>query len=57
MDVVEMVLVGRVNKELVSLINREGGKAVGLCGKDGNMITARPQGAEGVGFVWGSYQH
>jgi len=51
MDVVEMVLVGRVNKELVSLINREGGKAVGLCGKDGNMITARPQGAEGVGFV------
>jgi acetylglutamate kinase len=51
MDVVEMVLVGRVNKELVSLINREGGKAVGLCGKDGNMITARPQGSEGVGFV------
>jgi acetylglutamate kinase len=51
MDVVEMVLVGRVNKELVSLISREGGKAVGLCGKDGNMITARPQGAEGVGFV------
>lgn len=51
MDVVEMVLVGRVNKELVSLINQEGGKAVGLCGKDGNMITARPQGAEGVGFV------
>lgn len=51
MDVVEMVLVGRVNKELVSLISREGGKAVGLCGKDGNMITARPQGAKGVGFV------
>lgn len=51
MDVVEMVLVGRVNKELVSLINQEGGKAVGLCGKDGNLITARPQGAEGVGFV------
>ncbi len=51
MDVVEMVLVGRVNKELVSLINQEGGKAVGLCGKDGNLITARPQGSEGVGFV------
>ncbi|TVP68664.1 MAG: acetylglutamate kinase [Leptolyngbya sp. LCM1.Bin17] len=51
MDVVEMVLVGRVNKELVSLINQAGGKAVGLCGKDGNLITARPQGAEGVGFV------
>ncbi len=51
MDVVEMVLVGRVNKELVGLINQAGGKAVGLCGVDGNLITARPQGAEGVGFV------
>ncbi|MBU6228982.1 MAG: acetylglutamate kinase [Cyanobacteria bacterium REEB459] len=51
MDVVEMVLVGRVNKELVSLINQAGGKAVGLCGVDGNLITARPQGAQGVGFV------
>ncbi|MGF1569759.1 MAG: acetylglutamate kinase [Nodosilinea sp.] len=51
MDVVEMVLVGRVNKELVSLINQAGGKAVGLCGVDGNLITARPQEAEGVGFV------
>ena len=35
MDVVEMVLVGRVNKEIVALINQAGGKAVGLCGKDG----------------------
>ena len=51
MDVVEMVLVGRVNKELVSLINRAGGKAVGLCGKDGNLIKARPDGREGIGFV------
>jgi len=51
MDVVEMVLVGRVNKELVALINRSGGKAVGLCGKDGNLIKARPQGQEGIGFV------
>ncbi|MBW4658867.1 MAG: acetylglutamate kinase [Drouetiella hepatica Uher 2000/2452] len=51
MDVVEMVLVGRVNKEIVSLINQAGGKAVGLCGKDGNMIQARPQGDEGIGFV------
>jgi acetylglutamate kinase len=51
MDVVEMVLVGRVNKELVSLINQEGGKAVGLCGVDGNLITARPQGSADVGFV------
>jgi acetylglutamate kinase len=51
MDVVEMVLVGRVNKELVSLISRAGGKAVGLCGKDGNLIKARPEGREGIGFV------
>lgn len=52
MDVVEMVLVGRVNKELVSLINQAGGRAVGLCGKDGNLITAKPRPAEdGVGFV------
>ncbi|MBE9179845.1 acetylglutamate kinase [Oculatella sp. LEGE 06141] len=51
MDVVEMVLVGRVNKELVSLINRAGGSGIGLCGKDGNIIKARPEGREGVGFV------
>ena len=51
MDVVEMVLVGRVNKELVSLINQAGASAVGLCGKDGNLITARHVGTEGVGFV------
>ncbi len=41
MDVVEMVLVGKVNKEIVNLINRAGGKAIGLSGKDGNMILAR----------------
>ncbi|YAI81327.1 MAG: acetylglutamate kinase [cyanobacterium endosymbiont of Rhopalodia sterrenbergii] len=51
MDVVEMVLVGRVNKELVALINQAGGQAVGLCGKDGNLIKARHVGTEGVGFV------
>jgi acetylglutamate kinase len=41
MEVVEMVLGGKVNKEIVSLINRQGGKAVGLSGKDGNLITAK----------------
>ncbi len=51
MDVVEMVLVGRVNKEIVALINQAGGLAVGLCGKDGNLIKARPEGQEGIGFV------
>jgi acetylglutamate kinase len=41
MDVVEMVLVGKVNKEIVSLINQQGGRAVGLSGKDGNLIIAK----------------
>lgn len=41
MDVVEMVLVGMVNKEIVALINGNGGQAVGLSGKDGNLITAK----------------
>jgi acetylglutamate kinase len=41
MDVVEMVLVGKINKEIVSLINKNGGKAIGLSGKDGNLIRAR----------------
>ena len=41
MDVVEMVLVGKVNKEIVSLINYHGGKAVGLSGRDGDLIKAR----------------
>ena len=41
MDVVEMVLGGAVNKEIVTLINGKGGRAVGLTGKDGNLIRAR----------------
>jgi acetylglutamate kinase len=41
MDVVEMVLGGKVNKEIVSNINRHGGKAVGITGKDGGLIRAR----------------
>lgn len=41
MDVVEMVLGGKVNKSIVARINREGGKAVGLTGKDGGLIAAR----------------
>ncbi len=40
MDVVEMVLGGKVNKDIVARINREGGKAVGLTGKDAGLITA-----------------
>ena len=41
MDVVEMVLAGRTNKAIVSMIIREGGQAVGLSGKDGRMLVAR----------------
>ena len=41
MDVAEMVLAGSINKAIVASINAEGGRAVGLSGKDGNMVTAR----------------
>ena len=41
MDVVEMVLVGRVNKEIVAMINQNGGRSAGLSGKDGQLITAK----------------
>ncbi len=40
-EVVEMVLAGAINKQIVGLINNEGGRAIGLCGKDGNMVTAQ----------------
>ncbi|MDD5724195.1 MAG: acetylglutamate kinase [Syntrophales bacterium] len=40
MDIVEMVLTGKINKQIVGLINRHGGRAVGLSGKDGNIIEA-----------------
>src|SRR6202140_3367175 len=39
-EIVEMVLAGSINKQLVGYINEAGGKAVGLCGKDGNMVMA-----------------
>jgi acetylglutamate kinase len=40
-EVVEMVLAGQINKDIVSAINRQGGKAVGICGKDANLMIAR----------------
>ena len=51
MEVVEMVLGGTVNKKIVALINRFGGKAVGLTGKDGGLIQARKHSAPGRGGV------
>ncbi|MGB7259012.1 MAG: acetylglutamate kinase [Pseudolabrys sp.] len=41
LEIVEMVLAGSINKQIVGYINAAGGKAIGLCGKDGNMVTAR----------------
>lgn len=50
MSVVQMVLAGKVNKDLVNLIENSGGKALGLCGVDGHMIEAKPVD-EKLGFV------
>ena len=41
LEIVEMVLAGSINKQMVGYINEAGGKAIGLCGKDGNMVVAR----------------
>ena len=51
MDVVEMVLVGRVNKQIVNGLNRVGGKAVGLAGCDGSLVRARTFGDGANGLV------
>lgn len=54
MEITEMVLSGKINSEVVSLINRAGGKAVGLSGKDANVFTARKirsKKNEDLGFV------
>jgi len=52
MDIVQMVLCGKVNKEITALIQEKGGKAVGLCGIDGAMLKARRMNAQSdLGFV------
>lgn len=53
MDIVEMVLVGKINKDIVGLINHFGGRAVGLSGKDGGLIKAKPLKMKGeeMGFA------
>lgn len=53
-DVVQMVLTGKINKDIVSLLNVLGGKAIGLCGKDGNLIEVEkkaPVDGVDLGFV------
>ncbi len=51
MDVVEMVLVGRVNKQIVNGLNKVGGRAVGLSGSDGSLVQARTWGEGSHGLV------
>jgi acetylglutamate kinase len=51
-EIVQMVLAGKVNKSLVSLLQKHGGKALGLCGTDGGMIsTQKLEGKDDLGFV------
>ncbi len=52
-EIVEMVLAGSINKQIVSHINHAGGKAVGLCGKDGNMVVARKSAGTASGSADG----
>lgn len=49
LEIAQMVLVGKINKQLVCQLNQQGGSAVGLSGHDGNLMFARP--LEGLGFV------
>lgn len=58
MDIVQMVLAGKTNKDLVSLINQKGAKAIGICGIDAGMITAKPYKSKGedLGYV-GAIEH
>ena len=52
MEIVQMVLCGKVNKDLVSIINQTGGRAIGLCGMDGEMFVATKHGDDvDYGFV------
>jgi acetylglutamate kinase len=52
MEIVEMVLAGKTNKGIVAHLNRQGGRAVGLSGKDGSLIVAEKDTAQGdIGFV------
>jgi len=51
MDVVQMVLCGKVNKEITALIQKKGGRAIGLCGIDGGLLKARRIKSEDLGLV------
>lgn len=53
MEIAEMVLAGKTNKGIVSIVNQQGGQGVGLCGKDGNLFVARKAlpGGKDLGYV------
>ncbi len=51
MRIAEMVLSGEINKEIVSLLNNHGGKAIGISGKDANFLEARPKDFENFGYT------
>ena len=52
MDIVQMVLAGKTNKDLVALINQKGAKAIGICGMDANLIQAKPlESKDDLGYV------
>ncbi len=51
MEIVEMVLSGDINKEIVSLLNNHGAKAIGISGKDAHFITAKPKDFEKFGYT------
>ncbi len=51
MRIVEMVLSGEINKEIVSLLNNHGGKAIGISGKDANFLEARPKDFKNFGYT------
>jgi len=51
MELIEMVLAGKVNKTFVNMINKAGGKAVGLCGKDAGLIKAKQSKNKKLGYV------
>ncbi|MBD3793681.1 MAG: acetylglutamate kinase [Campylobacterales bacterium] len=56
MRIAEMVLSGEINKEIVSLLNSQGGKAIGISGKDANFLEAAPKDFENFGYT-GNIQH
>ncbi|MEA3418975.1 MAG: acetylglutamate kinase, partial [Campylobacterota bacterium] len=51
MRIAEMVLSGEINKEIVSLLNNHGGKAIGISGKDANFLEAAPKDFENFGYT------